>query len=229
MSPINSTKEAPMTPALEVAQHPPDVSYRGLSPDQYQYTPMAYASGPEKGSQAGLAEGTTCGLRKVTFWLSLAIAGLVVIVVAIAVGLGVGLGLGKDGSPSSPATNATFSSTLSTASATSTSTSLSGTKPISCPDDNNTLKHMSDGSGIQYRIQCDTYFDKRRDLASIMMPSFADCLYLCDSMNRVQRRDDVSAVFFNDTVYGYTKGTCWCFGNATKTYKIKGIAVAIPQ
>ena len=75
----------------EVAQiHGIEVVQAGLEPVPNQNNPH-HAIVPVLANESVPRENRICGLRKMTFWLAVAVAALVAVVIALAVGLGVGL------------------------------------------------------------------------------------------------------------------------------------------
>jgi hypothetical protein len=76
---------------LEVVQ--PGLERVGYTRQPYEQQAAGFNHSEEKAHifAPALPQEMICGLRKVTFWLSLAITALAIIVVGVAIGLGVGL------------------------------------------------------------------------------------------------------------------------------------------
>ncbi|KAI9370286.1 hypothetical protein BJX61DRAFT_544767 [Aspergillus egyptiacus] len=174
------------------------------------------------------------GKRKV-YWLFVAVAVLGFAVVGLAVGLGVGLTRGlqndsdsdsdsdsntsaattqpdsTDTPPSNPASDP--SSTPTTIYTTTLTATPSATPSSICPSANNTIVTQSLGP-TRYRIHCDSDIGGRNKitLASIVLPSFDECLALCNTMNYFQERTDVGCTYNVAGTGTQTPGTCWCLG-----------------
>ncbi|KAK3940941.1 hypothetical protein QBC46DRAFT_432964 [Diplogelasinospora grovesii] len=242
----HSTKEV-----VHYSMHGLEVVQPGLEPVFYpQY--QNYSHIAEEDRKRAPREQRVFGFRKVTFWLVAALAALSIIAVGVPVGLGVGLSRaqgtkGTDptttpegGTPSSkPAGTApgvmptpSSGSTSSSPPASSKTTSTSTTSPTvisACPKGNNTVVTPTLGS-VNYRILCDRDFDgAKEDLASVVMPSFDDCMNLCNSMNYFQKRTDVGCTYNVAGTGTQTPGTCWCLGGETKIVVTNvGNQIAVP-
>lgn len=119
-----------------------------------------------------------------------------------------------------------------TPTASSKTTSASSTSPTAisaCPQGNNTVVEPTLGT-VSYRILCDSDFGgAKEDLSSAVMPSFDDCLNLCNSMNYFQKRTDVGCTYNVAGTGTQTPGTCWCLGGGPKTVVTNvGNQVAVP-
>lgn len=82
----------------------------------------------------------------------------------------------------------------------------------------------------RYLVQCD--YDFMGDKSILMMlPNMTlhDCLYVCDSMNSIQQRNDIGSTFYDQNAKLQQPGNCWCVGNATQTFRAPGRVAAIPQ
>jgi hypothetical protein len=84
----DSAKEV-TSDGLEVVQ--PGLERVGFSSQPYQQQPASFNHSEGKAHISAPPQEMICGLRKVTFWLSLAITILAIIMVGVAIGLGVGL------------------------------------------------------------------------------------------------------------------------------------------
>ncbi|KAF7595548.1 hypothetical protein BBP40_005583 [Aspergillus hancockii] len=228
---------------MEVATfHGIEAVQPGLEPVPNQ-TPR-YVAVPAPAEEFAPREQRICGLRKSTFWLAVTVAALTVVVIAVAVGLGVGLSSRSHSTstvPSAPpaatssGTESTLSSSLSLSSSSTRTTSIpsgtsvpspTSTKPFSkssnytCPGANNTeVRNVTGGSGSSsYYIFCDADISSsgKKDLASGVQSSFADCLALCNSMNYFQKRTDVGCTYNYAGTGEQDKGTCWCLGGENK-------------
>ncbi|EEP75382.1 predicted protein [Uncinocarpus reesii 1704] len=210
---------------------PPDgmeVVQPGLEPvasqGDFRYSQDKYVPPPAQ---------TICGVRKTIFWPVIA-AALVVVAVGMAVGLGVGLSQARNSAPTvtvvsnsagdvgSVMPSMTVPSNTPFASETPSST----TRPLPpgetrapegvCPSKNNTIIERNLGEK-SYRILCDSDFGGgKQTLASAYMPTFEDCLDLCNTMNYFQNRADIGCTY-NVVGSGQQRpGTCWCLGGRDK-------------
>lgn len=82
MSLADTSKQVRTSVGLEVVQAPLEVDYRHAV-HHLDDTPLAQDNPPPKR--------TVCGLRRVTFWLTMCILLLMIMVFAIAIGLAMGL------------------------------------------------------------------------------------------------------------------------------------------
>ncbi|OGM42764.1 hypothetical protein ABOM_008155 [Aspergillus bombycis] len=230
----DSFKEVTQIHGIEVVQ-------AGLEPVPNQNNPH-HVIVPVLANESVPRKTRICGLRKMTFWLVVAVAALVAVVIALAVGLGVGLTRSHSTStapvatPSSEITSTPSASSLSPSSSSSTSspssTSSSGPSATStalfdkgtnyiCPDANNTeVRNVSGGSGSSsYYIFCDADISSssKKDLSSSVQSSFAACLALCNSMNNFQDRADVGCTYNFEGTGSQDKGTCWCLSGGNKS------------
>lgn len=104
---------------------------------------------------------------------------------------------------------------------------LNSTTPISCPSADNSIQTMN---AQKYLIHCD--YDFMGDKSILMLlPNMTlhDCLYVCDSMNSIQQRNDIGSTFYDQDTKIQLPGNCWCVGNATQTVRAPGRVAAIPQ
>lgn len=159
----------------------------------------------------------TCGMaaRSIVFL----VIGLT-IALAIAIGLGVGLGVGlpqanksiSQAASSSPSASSIFSNGTSQTATTSAQPSATSYVASWCPGSDG--QNKTSGSGIVYRIACnsDISAQDKNNLATTVLPTFAQCFQMCDSMNHWQKRLDVSAIY---NTQGSAGGTCWCVGNSS--------------
>ncbi|KAJ5689669.1 hypothetical protein N7462_004061 [Penicillium macrosclerotiorum] len=226
---------------LEVTQ--PGLESFGSTERRYQQQQFLNSNKP-RGEAYEIAPAipteTICGLRNVTFWLSLVIAILVVIVVGVAVGLGVGLSQGNrnnnyqvDSQAASATTisipTTTYIPTTTSRSSTTSSAAAASTTTVSspCPGGNNTIHY--EGTR-KFRILCDSDFggSGKKDLASTVMSTFYDCLGLCNSMNTFQDRSDVGCTYNREGTGGQTAGTCWCLGGNKTVISNEGNDIAVP-
>jgi hypothetical protein len=104
---------------------------------------------------------------------------------------------------------------------------LNSTTPISCPSADNSIQTMN---AQKYLIHCDYDFIGDKSIL-MMLPNMTlhDCLYVCDSMNSIQQRNDVGSTFYDQSATVQLPGNCWCVGNATQTARAPGRVAAIPQ
>lgn len=247
----DSTKER-----VHYSMHGLEVVQPGLEPVFYpQY--QNYSHIAEEDRKQAPREQRVCGFRKATFWLVAALAALSIIAVGVSVGLGVGLsraqgtkGTGKRSSAqrsrsvtsqfADPTTTpeggtpsyVTVMMTTTAPPASSKATSASTTSPTvisACPKGNNTVVTPTLGS-VNYRILCDRDFDgAKEDLASVVMPSFDDCMNLCNSMNYFQKRTDIGCTYNVAGTGTQTPGTCWCLGGDAKIVVTNvGNQIAVP-
>ncbi|KAE8381585.1 hypothetical protein BDV26DRAFT_255132 [Aspergillus bertholletiae] len=242
----DSFKEVAQTHGIEVVQP-------GLETVPNQIYPQRVVPVPALADEPVPRDNRICGLRKMTFWLIVAVAALIAIVVALAVGLGVGLtrshststapaAITSSGTTSAPSSSSPISSSLTSSSPTSSSstsssstsssssTITSGPSPTSttvfsksakytCPDANNTeVTNVSQGSSYYIFCDADISSSSKKDLASSVQSSFADCLALCSSMNYFQGRTDVGCTYNFEGTGTQDKGTCWCLGGADKSF-----------
>lgn len=152
--------------------------------------------------------GAICGLRGNVFLLLITLT--LLIVLALALGLGLGLGLGLPASKSSARATDSL-----------------------CPGSNNTITTMS---GFSYTILCDVDVSNGNSttLSSVTLTRFDECLGLCASMMKFQRRGDIATRYYAKDVDGQTTGTCLCVGGlgstASRTISPSfGIDIAVPS
>ncbi|OJJ02592.1 hypothetical protein ASPVEDRAFT_151215 [Aspergillus versicolor CBS 583.65] len=98
-----------------------------------------------------------------------------------------------------------------------------------CPNANGTVVVHLPGPK-RYRIFCDSDFAAtgKKDLASIVLGSFDECLGLCNTMNYFQEREDVGCTYNVDGTGDQTPGTCWCLGGSLDVVTNVGNEVAMP-
>ncbi|KAJ5549307.1 hypothetical protein N7513_006541 [Penicillium frequentans] len=200
MSLADTSKQVRTSVGMEVVQASLEVDHRHAV---YYLgdTPLVKADPPPKR--------TVCGLRRVTFWLTMCIVLMTIVVFAIAIGLAMGL---------THQNNSRMNFWADT---------LNSTTPISCPSADNSIQTMN---AQKYLIHCD--YDFMGDKSILMMlPNMTlhDCLYACDSMNAIQQRDDIGSTFYDQDTLVQQPGNCWCVGNATQTTRAPGRVAAIPQ
>lgn len=130
-----------------------------------------------------------------------------------------------DGTSSSPtiqpSTTATGSTTTGSGAATRTS-SAAGVQvtKANCPDGDKQIVNAGfNGDYYLYRIHCNSDFksdESKDELASVNVPSFDKCLYLCNSMNYLQGRSDVGVTYYATDEWEQDPGACWCLGGTEK-------------
>ncbi|KAL7622409.1 hypothetical protein AAE478_007914 [Parahypoxylon ruwenzoriense] len=244
---MNSMKEVIPDTGPEVVpdRSAPEV----LQPQYYQYSTHDTASQwqalPPKNElnhEGGVL--SISGLRRVTFWLVVAL--LVVITLALGLGLGLGLGLrttnaSADPAPinyattTEPSVASSMSSSISSRSISSRSsvstTSVAEPTPTSieesgCPGRNgDTIVKAK----LSYKVYCDSDLTGN-NLASLVTRSLEECLSMCDSINFFQNRSDVGSVYNEAGTGTQTPGTCWCKGgDGIQVTSNLGNVVASPE
>ncbi|KAH7380959.1 hypothetical protein BKA64DRAFT_713513 [Cadophora sp. MPI-SDFR-AT-0126] len=196
--------------------------------------PQYYYGSPEGDARK---ERTMCGVRPVTFVLSLA---LVLVILAAAIGGGVGGTMAVNNAKSennnkaaistititttaSPATG-TIASASASASGSSSSTSASiisvptaGTVALDCPNIDNTELRMTLVETSVFTVICGRdYPGAKNDILAVTVYSLTDCARACASYNRNSgSKDCKGAAFKNDLSYNVpvNYGNCWLKNN----------------
>ncbi|TGJ82604.1 hypothetical protein E0Z10_g6165 [Xylaria hypoxylon] len=188
----------------------------------------AWGQGPSFSSPA--PERTICGVRRATFFLSIA---LVVVIIAAAVGAGVGGSLAVQNAKSACISNTTDEPTVvttmvtaavvtmtvtaaavTTRSATSTSGPLvvpTGVVKLDCPGLTDDMAISLGTDSWVFTPTCDLDYSGS-DFAAVIVYSFHDCLQACAAHNYFSGEDECTAVTFRadqtkniPTHYG----NCW--------------------
>ncbi|KAI0186048.1 hypothetical protein EV127DRAFT_484559 [Xylaria flabelliformis] len=169
-------------------------------------------------------ERTICGIRPVTFFLSIALA---VVVIAAAVGGGIGGSLAVQNAKSACSSNSTGGLTVVTttvtaaAAATGTATSTtSTTEPLvvptgvvklDCPGMTDDIAISLGSNSWVFTPACGIDYSNS-DFAAVIVYSFHDCLQACAAHNHFSGQDECSAITFqaNQTRFVPANyGNCW--------------------
>ncbi|KAI0426676.1 hypothetical protein F5Y09DRAFT_318222 [Xylaria sp. FL1042] len=204
--PLDSYKETvnQLQPGLEVA----------LQPTKY------WAQGPAP-LPVPIREQTICGVRRVTFLLSVALA---VVIIAAAVGGGVGGSLAVQNAKSTcmgdkngdltVITTTVTAPAATTTSATSTTGPLvvpTGVVKLDCPDLTNDIAISLGADSWVFTPACGTDYTGS-DFGAVIAYSFHDCLQACAAHNHFSGEDECTALTFaaNQTQYIPSNyGNCW--------------------
>ncbi|ROW12379.1 hypothetical protein VMCG_00092 [Cytospora schulzeri] len=175
----------------------------GMMPDHRYHGGHNPFEPPRKTTGNGLV----CGLRKVVFWIIIAIV-VFAIVAAVAIGLGVGLGTRSD-APAASTTTATSSAapTATDSLPAATATSTAGPElNIVCPSANRTLYSLassSAGADQKFLVLCGRDYNSwggAQDMVSVNTTTFEGCLEECSG------QEDCVAVGWGNY---YGTNTCW--------------------
>ncbi|ETS86672.1 hypothetical protein PFICI_00500 [Pestalotiopsis fici W106-1] len=213
---VHSGKEVTRSP------EPPQAYHEGLevSPQQHYQQPRYDGNYALPGAPAPKPERTIFGMRRATFFLSVA---LLVVIIGAAVGGGVGGSLAaKNNSTCAPCSSGsnTVSVTTVTATAASTPTGTSssvlsvptGVVALDCPSLTNQDQVISLASqSWTFKPTCGTNYIGA-DITAIIVYSFRDCLQGCAAMNYFSGNATCAAVTFNaNQTLEIPKdyGNCW--------------------
>nr|KAI0389025.1 hypothetical protein F5Y17DRAFT_469997 [Xylariaceae sp. FL0594] len=204
---------------------------QGLEVVPPQAKPQQHAYYQSQGggySTAGGAQGTILGMRRPTFFLSLALA---VVIIVAAVGGGVGGSMAVENARKSACLSGADPAANSTPNSAATSTVTVTATPLSVP----LTVVKSDCPGIQDEVAIglgsDSWVFKPAcgidynggDFGAVIVYSFHDCLQACAAHNHFSGKDVCNAVSFkaNQTAAVPTDyGNCWLKSGQLKTYSI---------
>ena len=188
----------------------------------------------EKAYEVQEPERKILGLRRTTFWLTVAL--VLVIVLAVAVGGGVGGTMCTNNHVESDTSKADSAGSTKTTTVTTTKSRTStvtqqvatATPSSQCPREN-FQNYTSPYTDLRYTKVCGVDLDlssPKQNLINGVVQDFDTCIGLCDSYNRWLETERMNVVIYSwdgTGTAGYqTKGTCWCV-IAEKNYVMTSI------